>query len=102
MEMPSAERIAASPLYQALKTRRSRLGWTLTALMMVVYYGFILLVAFDKPLLAMPLGAGVTTLGMPIGLAVIVFTVVITAIYVRRANAEFDQMAARLQRGELQ
>jgi uncharacterized membrane protein (DUF485 family) len=102
MEMPSAERIAASPLYQALKTRRSRLGWALTALMMVVYYGFILLVAFDKPLLARPIGAGVTTLGMPIGLAVIVFTVVITAIYVRRANAEFDQIAARLQRGELQ
>jgi uncharacterized membrane protein (DUF485 family) len=67
-----------------------------------VYYGFILLVAFDKPLLARPIGAGVTTLGMPIGLAVIVFTVVITAIYVRRANAEFDQIAARLQRGELQ
>jgi uncharacterized membrane protein (DUF485 family) len=97
----SAERIAASPIYQELVRRRSRLGWTLTALMMVVYYGFILLVAFDKPLLATPLGVGVTTLGMPIGLAVIVFTIVITAIYVRRANAEFDELTARLQRGEL-
>ena len=46
----------------------------------------------DKELLATPIGAGVTTLGIPIGLAVIVFTVIITGIYVRRANTEFDQL----------
>ena len=61
--------------------------------MMVVYDGFILLVAFDKPLLASRLGEGVTTLGMPIGLGVIVFTIVITGIYVRRANSEFDRLS---------
>ena len=60
--------------------------------MMVVCFGFILLVAFDKLLLASRLGSGVMTLGMPIGLAVIVFTIVITAIYVRRANSEFDSL----------
>lgn len=102
MATPDAARIAASPNYRALTTRRSRLGWTLTALMMVVYYGFILLVAFDKPLLATPLGAGVTTLGMPIGLAVIVFTIAITAYYVKRANAEFDDLTGKIQRGDLQ
>ena len=46
--------------------------------MMVVYYGFILLVAFNKPFLAQRIGDGVTTIGMPIGLGVIVFTIVIT------------------------
>ena len=61
--------------------------------MMAVYYGSILLVAFDKPLLASRLGEGVTTLGMPIGLGVIVFTIVITGIYVRRANSEFDRLS---------
>ena len=61
--------------------------------MMAVYYGFILLVAFDKPLLASRQGEGVTTLGMPIGLGVIVFTIVITGIYVRRANSEFDRLS---------
>ena len=61
--------------------------------MMAVYYGFILLVAFDKPLLASRLGEGVTTLGMPIGLGVIVFTIVITGMYVRRANSEFDRLS---------
>ncbi len=38
---------------------------------MIAYYGFILLVAFDKPLLAQKLGTGVTTVGMPLGVAVI-------------------------------
>ena len=92
MEDDLTRRIASHPKYQELKAKRSSFGWWLTAAMMVVYYGFILLVAFDKQLLATRIGEGVTTLGMPIGLAVIVFTIVITAIYVRRANSEFDQL----------
>ena len=93
MESNLVQRIAAHPSYQQLKARRTRFGWWLTAAMMVVYDGFILLVAFDKPLLASRLGEGVTTLGMPIGLGVIVFTIVITGIYVRRANSEFDRLS---------
>jgi uncharacterized membrane protein (DUF485 family) len=60
--------------------------------MMVVYYGFILLVAFNKPFLSQRLGDGVMTVGIPIGFGVIVFTVVITAYYVQRANSEFDEL----------
>ena len=93
MEDDLTRRIASHPKYQELKAKRSSFGWWLTAAMMVVYYGFILLVAFDKQLLATRIGEGVTTLGMPIGVAVIVFTIVITAIYVRRANNEFDQLS---------
>lgn len=92
MEKALAARIASHPKYQELKAKRTRFGWWLTALMMVVYYGFILLVAFDKELLAQRLGSGVMTLGMPIGLGVILFTIVITGIYVRRANSEFDDL----------
>jgi uncharacterized membrane protein (DUF485 family) len=97
METILAQRIAAHPSYRELKARRTRFGWWLTGAMMVVYYGFILLVAFDKPLLAGRLGEGVMTLGMPIGLGVIVFTVVITALYVRRANSEFDRLSDEIQ-----
>ena len=93
MEVDLARRIASNPKYQELKAKRSSFGWWLTLAMMIVYYGFILLVAFNKPFLAQKLGTGVTTLGMPIGFGVIVFTVVITAIYVRRANSEFDALA---------
>ena len=87
------QRILDDPNYQQLKARRSRFGWWLTGAMMVVYYGFILLVAFDKAFLAKRLGDGVMTLGIPIGFGVIVFTIVITAIYVQRANTEFDQLS---------
>ena len=92
MSDPVVERIQRDPKYQQLTRTRNRLGWTLTILMLIVYYGYIGLIAFDKELLAKPLGAGVTTLGIPIGLGVIVFTVIITGLYVRRANTEFDAM----------
>ncbi len=93
METDLAHKIASHPKYQELKAKRTRFGVLLTLAMLVVYYGFILLVAFNKPLLASRLGEGVTTLGMPLGLGVIAFTVIITAIYVRRANSEYDALA---------
>ena len=101
MQTDLAQRIAANPKYQKLKAKRSRFGWWLTAAMMVVYYGFILLVAFDKELLSKRLGDGVMTLGIPIGFGVIVFTIVITAIYVRRANSEYDDLTAAIAKAVL-
>ena len=94
-------RIARDPKYQELKTKRSRFGWWLALAMMIVYYGFILLVAFNKPLLATRLGEGVTTIGMPLGFGVVIFTIVITAIYVRRANREYDALTEQVVKGAL-
>ena len=96
MEQDIAHVVKADPNYQKLVRTRSRYGWTLTWIMMAVYYGFILLVAFDKELMGTRLGQGVMTWGIPIGLAVILFTVVITGIYVRRANGEFDALTAAI------
>ncbi|WP_137860592.1 DUF485 domain-containing protein [Variovorax sp. 3P27G3] len=96
MEDDLVARIAAHPQYRQLKHRRDRFGWTLALLMLIVYYGFVLLVAFDKDFLARRMGDGVMTLGMPIGFGVIVFTVALTAYYVRRANAEFDALSDAL------
>lgn len=93
MQADLAQRIAAHPKYQELKSKRTSFGWVLTVAMLVVYYGFILLVAFNKEFLSQRLGDGVMTMGMPVGLAVIVFTIVITAVYVKRANSEFDQLS---------
>lgn len=92
MSDPVVDKIQNNPKYQELRKKRSSFGWLLTLLMMVVYYGYIALIAFNKPFLAQPVGAGVTTLGIPIGMGVIIFTIVITGIYVRRANGEFDQL----------
>ena len=101
MDAPLTDRIAADPNYQLLKSRRSRFGWTLTFAMMIVYYGFILLIAFSKQLLATRIGDGVMTWGIPIGFGVIVFTIVITAIYVQRANSEFDDLSEKVKREAL-
>jgi len=101
MDNDLTARIVRDPRYQQLKSRRSRFGWLLTVAMLIVYYGFILLVAFDKPLLATRLGDGVTTIGMPLGLGVIIFTIVITGIYVRRANSEYDELTEQITRGVL-
>lgn len=95
-------RIQANPSYQELKRKRTRFGWALTALMLVVYYGYISLIAFDKAFLSKPLGTGVTTIGIPIGFGVILFTVIITGVYVRRANAEFDALTQRILKEEIQ
>jgi uncharacterized membrane protein (DUF485 family) len=86
------QKLKHDPNYQQLVKSRSRFGWTLTALMMVVYYGYILLIAFDKEFLAKKTGDGVMTWGMPIGLFVIVFTVLVTGVYVRRANSKYDAL----------
>ena len=101
MDIDLVRRIAGNPKYLELKAKRSSFGWWLTLAMMVVYYGFILLVAFNKELLSRRLGDGVMTLGIPIGFGVIIFTVVITAIYVRRANSEFDALTAEVAKAVL-
>ncbi|TKB94546.1 MAG: DUF485 domain-containing protein [Nitrospira sp.] len=93
MDPELVTRIANNPNYQALKAKRTRFGWRLTLAMMIAYYGFILLVAFNKSFLSQKLGAGVMTLGIPIGFGLIVFTVVLTAYYVNRANREFDALS---------
>ncbi len=90
-------RIRANPKYQQLRSTRNSYGWVMTFAMLIVYYGYIALIAFDKAFLAQPLGPnGVTTIGIPIGVGVIAFTIIITGIYVRRANTEFDALKEQI------
>ena len=91
------EKITRNPKFQELVKSRSSLGWTLTWVMLAIYLGFILLVAFNKPLLATPLAAGVTTTwGIPIGLFVIVSAFILTGIYVSKANAKYDTLTRQI------
>ena len=98
MEQDVVQRVKADPDYQKLVRTRSRFGWTLTWAMMIVYYGFTLLVAFNKEFLGTRIGEGVMTWGIPLGLFVIVFTVVITGIYVHRANGLYDELTAAIRK----
>lgn len=96
MSDPVVDKIQRHPKYLELRAKRNRLGVFLTILMLIVYYGYIALIAFNKPFLAQPIGAGVTSVGIPIGRGVIIFTIVITGIYVRRANGEFDTLTKEI------
>ncbi len=92
MDPKLVERIKQNPKYQELVRKRSSFAKILTIAMLLLYFGFIALVALNKPLLATPIGAGVTTIGIPLGVFVIVSAFLLTGIYVRRANSEFDDL----------
>ena len=72
-----------------LGVARWKVAGTLTALMMIMYFGFIALIAYNKELLARPVARGLT-LGILLGALVIVASWVLTWIYVRWANAHYD------------
>ncbi len=84
--------VKAHPKYQELVRRRTRFGWLMTAIMLVAYFGYVLLIAFNKELLARPIGNGVTSVGIPLGFGIIILGIVLTAVYVRRANLEYDAL----------
>ncbi len=89
----SASKIQNNPKYHQLIKERDTLAWTLTALVLVIYFGFILLVAFAPGLLTQPISAtSVIPVGMLVGVGVIVASVVLTGVYVYRANTVFDPL----------
>ena len=90
--------ILRSPSFQNLVSSRNKFGWTLSILMLVIYLGFILLVAYDKPLLAQKIGGGTISLGIVLGLGVILSAFVLTGVYVVRANGRFDELTEQLKR----
>lgn len=90
-------RIRNHPKFQELVTKRNSFAWKLAIAMLAIYYGFILLVAFAKGFLSTPLAEGMlTTWGLPVGVGVILSAFVLTGIYVRRANSEFDGLTRQL------
>jgi uncharacterized membrane protein (DUF485 family) len=85
------DRITANPKFLEFVAMRSTYSIIMAIVSAAAYYGFILLVAFNKEFLAQKIGEGYTmSIGVPIGVGVIVFTILLTWIYVRRANTEFD------------
>ena len=84
-------RIAADPAFVALQKSRSRFAWSLAGIVLVAYFSFILIIAFMPQVFGRVVGDSETlTLGIPIGLVIIVLCFLLTGIYVRRANRVFD------------
>ncbi len=85
------------PQFRDLVRRKQKLSLTLTAIIFVVYFGFMGLMALAPDVLAAPTGAA--TLGIPLGIGIIIFAWMLTGVYVRWANGAYDAMVARV-RGE--
>lgn len=97
MKQELVNRIKNDPDYLQLVSERSRFAWILTIVMLVIYFGFVLIIAFDPAFLGTPLFEGsVTTIGIPIGIGVIVSAFILTGIYVQRANGRFDELTHRI------
>jgi uncharacterized membrane protein (DUF485 family) len=88
-------RIHRSPKYAELVESRSRFSKTLAIVMLVIYFVFIFLVAFLHSVMAINVG-GVITLAFPLGLLVMASAVVVTGIYVVRANGEYDRLTREI------
>ncbi len=88
-------RLRANAAFQELERTRGRLGWTLTVLILVIYFGFVFLVALAPGLMGRPV-FGSITLGFPLGLGVIVSAILLTGIYVLRANSRFDALTRQI------
>ncbi len=87
------DRVKQNPQFHDLVKRRSRFAWLLSAVVLVSYFAFILLIAFAPQILGTPISNGSPiTIGIPIGIAIIVLAFVLTGVYVRRANTEFDHI----------
>ncbi len=97
MEKELIDKIKSNADYQALVKKRTSFAIVLTVIMLVVYFAFILTIAFDPSVLAQRLNSdSVTTIGIPIGITVIVIAFVLTGIYTKRANGEFDELANKV------
>ncbi|HBQ0907475.1 TPA: DUF485 domain-containing protein [Klebsiella pneumoniae] len=87
------QRIENSAQFRELVASRQRFAAILSVIMLVIYVGFILLIAFAPGWLGTPLHAGTNvTRGIPLGIGVIVISFILTGIYVWRANGEFDRL----------
>lgn len=97
MNSEQVNAIKNDPNFQTLIKTRSKFAWRLTISMLIVYFAFILTIAFNPSALGTPLAEGsVTTIGIPVGVAIIVFAFALTGIYVKRANGEFDELTKKI------
>jgi uncharacterized membrane protein (DUF485 family) len=88
-------RIQRDPNYIELVSERKSFGWTLAIIMLVIYYGYIALVAFFPSFIAIKATSSITV-GLYLGVAIILSAIVLTGIYVMRANSRYDDLTAAI------
>lgn len=90
--IPNVKTIEKMPEFKDLVVRRWKIASILTILVFITYYGFILIVGLSKETMAQKIGV-VTTLGIPVAVAVIVISFFLTLFYVIWANNVYDSLS---------
>ncbi len=96
MEKSVVDKIKNNPNYQELIAKRSNFSLKLSIFVLVMFYAYILTIAFNPTILGMKTGAGVMTIAFPVGAAIIIISFLTTLIYVRRANGEFEDLTDKV------
>ncbi len=84
--------IRNNPKFDELVSKRQRFALVLSVIVLVLFYGFILQVAFFPEMIGWSIGGGKLTYGVVAGFSLFVFFVLLTWLYVQRANTEFDRL----------
>ena len=87
------ERMRVNPKFKQLVSTRGRFAWTLSFIVLILFYGFVMAVAYFPDVLGRPVSEGaMLTVGVAAELFLFVFFWGLAALYVRRANGQFDAM----------
>ena len=92
MDKELVKKIKSNPKYQELVSKRNSFATMLSIFVLAMFYGYVLVIAFNKELLATRIGDGVMTYAFPVGAAIIIISFITTLIYVNRANGEFENL----------
>lgn len=92
MDKELVKKIKSNPKYQELVSKRNSFAAILSVFVLAMFYGYVLVIAFNKELLATRIGDGVMTYAFPVGAAIIIISFITTIIYVVRANGEFEAL----------
>ena len=89
--------IIRSEDFKSLIKRKSFISWLLSAVTLLTYFFFILLIAFFPEVLGLRISnESIITIGIPVGVSIILLAFISTGIYVFIANREFDQTEKRI------
>lgn len=99
MSSDSVHKILEDPEFKSLASQKNAVSLTLTILELVLYFGFIGLIAYNKPFLASKIADGsAITIGIPIAVGVIILSWILTGIYIFWANSSYDEMVKRVKK----
>ncbi len=90
-------RIRRNPRFAELVAKRQGFATILSVIVLTIFYGFFMVVAFQPQVIGQRLSEGsYLTVGIAVELFMFIFFWVLTAVYVKRANGEFDAMTAEI------